>query len=394
MRLVLTAIVGIAAALLLGVQPAWASLYQPDDPRLSIPGGPDGRGQALPADEFDRRFLTLMNQLNPQLTSPDSKSQTDREKLMGRIAERKKLRNPTVEDTAALAADLLRAGKLDEALNQLAPRVRDRRPNYFVLTTLAQAHALRNEWSEAVEYQTSAVYDVEMPPQVKGLSPAQREWQAMLDRDYVLRYYQIRKAEAAARPRPAPEDEDVYPLFPLPERGKPFHPLRFVDAQGNYTPGDLSPAERAKLPPDAIAIVQQLLLWFPTDTRLYWLLAELYTAHGQFADAAEILDRCTWSRQYGNRKVLMSHRTAIRQALDERRKAAAENKAAEEEKRLAADTEEQARKERDLRKVQQTAETGWYALWVMVGLIGLVLVLGIVRALSRRKAGPGCGPLR
>ena len=63
------------------------------------------------------------------------------------------------------------------------------------------------------------------------------------------------------------------------ERGKPHHPVRFANDGGIYQPGALATAERAKLPPDAIAIVQQLLLWYPTDSRLYWLLGETLCGH-------------------------------------------------------------------------------------------------------------------
>src|SRR5207249_8586641 len=38
---------------------------------------------------------------------------------------------------------------------------------------------------------------------------------------------------------------------------------------------------------EAIALVQQLLLWLPDDTRLYWLLGELYRADGDLKAAAQ-----------------------------------------------------------------------------------------------------------
>ena len=95
---------------------------------------------------------------------------------------------PTPEETAALAADLIRAGQVDEALNRIKPRVLDRNPSYFAFTTLAHVYAARGDWREAVDYQLGALLDCEMPAEVKGLTRPQRDWIARLDRDYVLPY--------------------------------------------------------------------------------------------------------------------------------------------------------------------------------------------------------------
>src|SRR5262249_30870073 len=50
-------------------------------------------------------------------------------------------------------------------------------------------------------------------------------------------------------------------------------PVRLVADSGKFEPGELAKAEREKLPPDALKIVQQLVLWMPDDPRLQWLLA-------------------------------------------------------------------------------------------------------------------------
>src|SRR4029079_19683820 len=75
---------------------------------------------------------------------------------------------------------------------------------------------------------------------------------------------------------------------PNPETEEPFRlfgDVKFVNVAGAYEPGNLGPTERQKLPKDAVAIVQHLLLWAPGDTSLYWLLGELYAADGQLEDA-------------------------------------------------------------------------------------------------------------
>jgi hypothetical protein len=54
----------------------------------------------------------------------------------------------------------------------------------------------------------------------------------------------------------------------------------------------LTPAERTKLPPNDVAIAQQLALWLPTDARLLWLVGELAAQHGDVRTAANILEGC------------------------------------------------------------------------------------------------------
>src|SRR5260370_33189547 len=68
--------------------------------------------------------------------------------------------------------------------------------------------------------------------------------------------------------------------------------VRYVDDKGEYTPGKLAAAEKKKLPAGAAAIVQQLGLWLPADSRLLWQLAELANAHGDVRYAAALMDGC------------------------------------------------------------------------------------------------------
>ena len=96
----------------------------------------------------------------------------------------------------------------------------------------------------------------------------------------------------------------------------PLFPIRFIGDRGEYEPGTLAAVEKAKLRTDAVAIVQQLLLWSPDDNRLLWLLAELTAAAGRLREASEIFDQCTWGRGFTNRKKLMDHRTLVAAAAN------------------------------------------------------------------------------
>ena len=61
-------------------------------------------------------------------------------------------------------------------------------------------------------------------------------------------------------------------------------------------------------------LVQQLLLWFPEDTRLLWLLGELYNASGDIRAADQIMDKCVDSRRYESR-VLREHRRIVKAGI-------------------------------------------------------------------------------
>jgi hypothetical protein len=326
-------VAGSVVGLALVAGPGRASLYSPEAP-FAIPFE-DGKPSQLPFDEFKRRRAVLRNAvIEPKAgepVNPDRKEFLDRiEKRMpkGTDAEKERaLKKLPTTEAVALAVDLLHVGQTDRALNLLIPR--SRRPDYLVFSTLAHVHATRGEWADALRYHTEARLDTEMPAELKGLSKSQRDWWDKLDADYVTWLYRIRAGEIPSAPLTAQEREkreiaeEILPIFPFPQpnpAGKPVPPVRFVNDAGEYQPGVLAAAEKAKLPPDAVAVVQQLILWFPLDTRLYWLLAELYAAENDLDSAIAILDECAWGLGYGNRQLLMDHRNAVRAAIDARPK--------------------------------------------------------------------------
>jgi tetratricopeptide (TPR) repeat protein len=91
-------------------------------------------------------------------------------------------------------------------------------------------------------------------------------------------------------------------------------PVQFAGPSGEYEAGTIAEAERAKLPEDAVATVQQLLLWFPEDARLLWLLGELYNATGDIRTAEQVFDECVGSRRFES-PVLRDHRRAVKAAV-------------------------------------------------------------------------------
>ena len=82
---------------------------------------------------------------------------------------------------------------------------------------------------------------------------------------YLLKLIRLRSRERPpAFGRPSPLGSDVEPLF---EGGTPPTRVHFVGDSGKYEAGSIARAEKAKLPPDAVEIVEQLLIWLPHDER-------------------------------------------------------------------------------------------------------------------------------
>ena len=364
-----------------------------DSSRASLPSAEDTRfvvGDStgihpLPFEEFYRRLGILLNVRDERLR--DGQPNPDRLAFLQRVQHRG-MRPPSSGLEAAMwATDLLRLGRIDAAMDVLAPRLRDPRPDYFVAIVMGHLYAERGDWKTALRYHQEGWLDAQFPSQIPGLNAFQREWWEKLDRDYVPHYYRLRLQEAEQRQGKTPaelariaEEEEVLGLFPLPERGQArVQPLRFVNDKGQYEPGRLADSERAKLPPDALAIVQQMLFWYPGDTRLLWLLGELYAAEGNLDAAFQIFDACTWGRQYGNRRLLMEHRHIV----DNLRQQQATHRVPAEEPLLASSSPDSPASE-------EHTPISMRSIGLYFALVGLVALLALTRSLTRygkRKGG-------
>src|SRR5581483_10133907 len=77
-----------------------------------------------------------------------------------------------------------------------------------------------------------------------------------------------------------PIEDTIDPVF-VDEENKAERkppPVRFLTEDGSFAVGRIAKAEKAKLPKDAVEIVEQLLIWMPSDQRLLWLLGEVMNA--------------------------------------------------------------------------------------------------------------------
>jgi tetratricopeptide (TPR) repeat protein len=198
----------------------------------------------------------------------------------------------------------------DTALNTLKQAtIRDSR-NFWALTNLGSVHQSLGQLREALS-QLEAARDVFPDPSPDGLGGA-GDWFKQAE-NYQFKLLRTRLRESMGRPaggRPVPAT-DVDALFDV----------KFVGPSGKYEAGKLADAERTKLPNDAVAIVQQLLLWFPEDPRLVWLLGELYNADGNLEAASKMFDLCVWSRRYES-PTLRDHQRIVQEAYEAQAKAA------------------------------------------------------------------------
>lgn len=204
------------------------------------------------------------------------------------------------EDVASLTAYQIRAGLFDQALNVLRdPLVRRFEP-FFASSHLAWLQFLSGSYADARTSQFGARSD--FPTEIEGYTDAQLAWYRRIERDILKNLFHGRASQ--------PDHDGVDAIF--------GEMVQFVGPDGTYQPGPLPESQVGKLPPDAVAIVQQLVLWAPFDARLYWLLGEVYNAQGDVETAFKILDDCVYSRGYASQQ-LREHRRVLYEEVERRR---------------------------------------------------------------------------
>jgi tetratricopeptide (TPR) repeat protein len=330
-----------------------AGLYDPRQPTSPLVG-PQGV-RPLPFELFRDELNGLLRISDPlQPAGPRQKALDRRSALLARGPDAL-----APNELAELAYIQYRLRSPDAALAALRQAYgRDRR-NFWVLANLGTIYQGTGQLFEASPFLEEA-RDALPSPWPAG-PPATGDWFKQVERQQ-LSLLRLRLREGAGRPgsRGGPVTE-VDALFPV----------RFLGPTGNYEAGTLADAEKAKLPADAVPLVQQLLLWFPDDTRLYWLLGELYNAQGDLASAAAVFEECVWTRKFDS-PTLREHRRVVKEAL-----------AALPPPTPAPDGEADRPKERLL--------PDKFTLWVVGGVSGALLVaLGWwqLRELRRRLRSP------
>lgn len=285
----------LAAVLAVAPMPALAGLYDPEMPALSLGG--DSGFEPLPFSMFRDRLLDLLQMAVPVPSKYRDMAVKHRDELA-------KIHDPSPVQRIRLAIIRIRLRETDAAIADLRqdPRFRG---DFFANAVLGTAYQQIGQYDEAAQcLDVAHALLSEMKPTdwpgtlevlkaVRTIEAAQRK----------LVRLRLAERKNAPRGRPGPP-ADVDDLFGV----------KFVGESGAYEPGKLAAAELAKLPADAEATVQQLLLFLPDDTRLYWLLGEIYAARGDLNAARQILDECVNARRLDS-PLLRQHRQAVMDAL-------------------------------------------------------------------------------
>jgi hypothetical protein len=190
----------------------------------------------------------------------------------------------TVAQRISLSAYLIRREKFQEAIGLLKELSRTERDNFLVSANLSTAYHLLGEPGPAA-YDALDQALTAWPAKWGELKKNMQQFLGQIGWDEIkfrhfreAETYQLKLLNLRRREKPKSQPENLDDLFGI----------TFVGESGGYEAGKLAAKEMDKLPPRALAIVQQLLVWSPNDPRLYWLLGEIYNARGDVATALKI----------------------------------------------------------------------------------------------------------
>lgn len=97
-----------------------------------------------------------------------------------------------------------------------------------------------------------------------------REYETYFERLILSR---VKEKDLLLEKKPTPESVD--PIF-VDSKGQP---IRFVNDKGEFEAGAIAKSAKEQMPHmKAVDVVEQLLIWMPNDTRLFWLLGEVFNA--------------------------------------------------------------------------------------------------------------------
>ncbi len=353
MRQILIAVLVLAFPL-----PARAGIYIPgQEPELV---GKDGKPRELPFDQFRLRLADLKG---IPVAVPESEA---RKKYLKRLAELESRRPErlSADELLQLGECQVRLGQLEKAFFAYHLATTKDPRNFLAQSGLAAVYQMSNDLLQARQRQIDALSL--QPKLLPGMTKEQTAW--------LLRVEKVFGQLQRGRLR---EFRDKTPLAQLSVDD--LFGVQFVGAGGSYEAGAIAPDQKAKLPPDALAVVQQLVLWYPFDARLYWLLGELYNANGQMREALLVFDECLFSRNFQADR-LKEHKRLIDDSL-------AQLAATEKKSQAAAAAQKQADEEqKDFSKHPEI-------LWAVGGVGGVLVLLlviwqvGIIwrRAMSGKK---------
>ncbi len=349
-----------------GTSSSYGGIYHPQE-RFEFDLDSQGHAKAI---QYQNGFASMILELR-DVDRADYPGQA-RKRRLDRIDELLPIPNRTPEQNATLIGDLIRLGRSSETTRLIGSQT-----GFVNMAYAIHRDAQKGEWQRAYEQQRELVRM--FPKALFKYAPDELAWMKRLEEQYHLGFLFARSRQTKTVGLDASENVD--PIFPYvkPPKGN-ADPVKFIGESGKYEPGQIAPTEKAKLPPDAIAIVQQLLMWYPKDDRLFWLLGELYNANGEVDIAFDIFDRLTNAVGY-TPPILREHRSILARYLDEKDLERKATQAAEEKAR----EEELQRKQRD---AQREKVNEWTYIAIAVGIAVLLIYFQgkeILRRVFRRK---------
>jgi len=151
------------------------------------------------------------------------------------------------------------------------------------------------------------------PTMLPGFSRPELAWYRRAEL-YALTLMELRNRERLGGRVRSPTDQPPPDhLFPREERD-PAKKLQFIGESGEYEAGGIAWKQMDRVPSDAYQIVLQLMLWRPTDYRLYWLFGELLNAQGQVEGAYYVLNMLRSNTLWRSRE-LERHFRVLREAV-------------------------------------------------------------------------------
>jgi len=256
---------------------------------------------ALPFSQYRDLISSLVS-----LNRPTSPMAGRYEREVSQLLSRQRAGQLASPELASLGAYLLRLRRYDEAVELLMAASQSSPKNFLLKANLAAAYELQGRFDRALPYLQEAL-EV-WPSTWPDLSEEQLAWYKEAERCH-LRLLRSRYRESLRTAASGRQSEPHLDAIFESEN----EPVRFVGPAGVYEAGKLAPKEKLKLPKNALAIAQQLSLWLPDDSRLYWLVGELYNAHGNIDAARKILEDCLWSRRLDSPE-LRRHRLVLQEA--------------------------------------------------------------------------------
>lgn len=251
------------------VGPARAGIYNPAEP---------GEEARTPKFIDFEKSLFLLKTIAADKVERDNPLRM-RYVLMADTAPKSFPRNWSIGQRLSTEAYLIRRRKLDEAINLITPQQSGERGNFLQTSNLAMAYFLAQEPQRAIDILMDAISA--WPAGIDSAGALKPVLSEMGWTDIALKFH--KDAEKALlklfRLRLAELRRDG--KLKAPESPDNLFDVKFVGDTGKFEPARLAAGERAKLPANSLAIVQQLLIWMPDDPRLYWLLGELYNARAE-----------------------------------------------------------------------------------------------------------------